>query len=160
MEFTTDANDVREIAERIVQEHRPELEEHVSGIRIQYMFQAEATALGEGRVCAGKCVHCSDRDHALHGYDFLIVMARDVWDEATPEYRLALVDHELAHVGLKVTEEGEPAYDEVTGRRKGFCRRHEIEDFSDVIERHGTYHRGLVQFLAAFGNRELLHASD
>lgn len=152
MEYTPNATEVEEMATNIIAAHYPDLAE--ANLDIAYMWRSEAMAMGEGRVAAGQCVHVADREHALHGHDFLIIMARDVWLDATPEFRRAVVDHELSHVGIRKDEDGGNAVDEDTGRIKTFCRRHEVEEFSDVLERHGAYHSSLVRFLNSYGRRE------
>jgi hypothetical protein len=149
MEYLTNATEVEEIAKEIMELHYPNLRD--AGLDIAYMWRTEAMALGEGRVAAGQCVHVADREFAIHGHDFLIIMARDVWNDASEEFRRAVVDHELSHVGIRYDEDGGIEYDEDTNRAKTFCRRHEVEEFSEVLERHGAYHSSLVRFLNSYG---------
>lgn len=58
-------------------------------------------------------------------YHFVICVALDTWDAADDDMRAALIDHELCHC----------AFD---GDGKAYIRAHDIEDFAEVIERHGV----------------------
>ena len=105
---------------------------------------------------AGCCVHVDDRNHALHGFDFMIVIARDLWDGATavnPEYQKALVHHELKHVGIRYDKDGAIKVDDTSGRIIGFCRHHDIEEFEEVLSVYGAWHGELRKFLIAW-NRD------
>lgn len=146
MLYELNAVEPARIAARIIRDHRPEL----ADLNLCYMWRDEAVSMGEGRVVAGQCVHVSDRDYAIHGHDFLILFARDVWTAADKEFLPAIVDHELAHVGIRLDEHGDRVVDEDTGRVKTYCRHHDIEEFADVLERHGAYHSALRTFLAAW----------
>lgn len=151
MNYEINAAEPARIAARIIRDHRPELAE----LNICYIWRDEAMSMGGGRVAAGQCVHTSDRDWAIHGFDFLILIARDVWAAAEARFKPALIDHELGHVGIRTDEEtGEPAVDEETGRTRTFCKHHDLEEFSDVLERHGAYHSDIREFLASWGRHQ------
>jgi len=145
--YKTDAG-IEKIAAGIIAEHRPELKI----LDICYMFRDEA-AISDGKVIAGRCIRVDDRNWTVHKHDFIIEIAKDVWDEATDEFRLALVDHELGHAGIRIDEEsgGPDMTDE--GRIRTYTHRHDIEEFEDVLERHGPYHKALRDFLLAFVKR-------
>lgn len=123
--------------------------ETLSILKICYMFRAEA-AVTDDKVIAGRCVRVDDRNWTVHKYDFLIEIARDVWDDASEEFQLALMDHELGHCGIRMDEDGQPGIDDKTNRIRSYCKMHDIEEFEDVLERHGGYHKSLRKFLAAF----------
>jgi len=142
--------ELAEIAALVIKEHRPGLEI----AKICYMFREEA-AISDDKVIAGMCVRVDDRNYTIHSFDMVIEIARDVWEEATGQFRVALMDHELGHVGIRYDEEGEPIRDAVTDRLKTYSKRHDIEEFEDVLERHGAYHKALRDFLEAFARNKV-----
>lgn len=149
MNYQTNATAPARIARSIIEQYRPEL----TDLKICYMWRPEAMSMGEGRVVAGQCIHVDDRNWAIHGYDFIILFALDVWNRAEKGWHEAIVDHELAHCGIRTDEDGEVIADEDSGRTKTYCRHHDIEEFGEVLERHGAYHSDLRKFLAAWGHQ-------
>jgi hypothetical protein len=55
--------------------------------------------------------------------------------------RRAAIDHELCHLYVK-------SIDEVTGEEKLGWRDHDVQEFSDVIERHGLWNQDVREFAA------------
>lgn len=104
----------------------------------------------DGRVTLGKCKKASDLDREVAEFDFIIMLRRAFWldERVTDAQRRALLDHELCHAALKYDERGEPVEDE-RGRLVYRIRKHDVEEFSAVIERNGVYKRDLEQFAAA-----------
>lgn len=143
------SEDLKKRGEAILDKHLV----HLRGlVRITYMFKPEAS-VSDGKTIAGKCIKVDARNRTLHDYDFIIEIARDVWDEATEEFRYALLHHELLHVGVKRDDDGEIMRDDA-GYLKTYCRRHDIEDFEEILEVHGAYHAGLRSFLDAFARNK------
>jgi hypothetical protein len=104
----------------------------------------------DGHLVLGKCVKVSDLQKEFGKYDFIIVLNREVWEdpEFTDDKRQALMDHELYHAAAAYDDQGEPKYDE--RQRQVFrCRKHDIEEFQGVVERHGCYKRDLESFAEA-----------
>jgi hypothetical protein len=104
----------------------------------------------DGRVQIGKCKKASDLDRELMDYDFVIVLQREFWQEKAVDdsQRRALLDHELCHGALKLDKDGEPVEDE-RGRKVYRTKKHDVEEFTEVIARHGCYKRDLERFAAA-----------
>lgn len=123
--------------------------ENLKVLKIGYMFREEASII-DGGVIAGKAIRVDDRNWTIHKTDVLIEIARDVWDEASEDFKNALMDHELHHPKVVLDEEQSPVMEESTGRIKVIFRRHDIEEFAIVLERHGAYHESLRKFLEAF----------
>jgi len=132
----------------IIGESRPNLQM----LSISYLFRDKATVT-DGKVITGRCIRVDDRNWALHKKDVLIEIARDIWEEMDARFQKALMDHELGHIGLEFDEDKTIKMEETTGRIKVRIRRHDIEEFSDVLERHGAYHKALREFLAAYARR-------
>lgn len=73
------------------------------------------------------------------GADYIVVVGLNRWEDMNETTRLALIDHELMHAG----GESEPE------SGKWLLREHDIEEFTDIIERHGAWRRDLGRFIAA-----------
>lgn len=104
----------------------------------------------DGRVQIGKCKKSSDLDRELMEFDFVIILNREFWQEKLVEdsQRRALLDHELCHGAMKLDVDGEPVEDE-SERKVYRIRKHDVEEFTGVIARHGCYKRDLEEFAAA-----------
>lgn len=104
----------------------------------------------DGHLVLGKCVKVSELNQEFSGYDFIVVLNREIWDDPlfTRAKKLALLDHELCHAMPAEDQEGEQKADE-RGRLLWRTRKHDIEEFQDVITRHGCYKRDLEQFAEA-----------
>jgi len=150
-----ESGNLKTLANVLVGKHHPALK----SLKIAYEFREEA-AVSNGKVIAGKCIRVDDRNWILHGYDIIIEIARDVWDEATSQFQIAVLDHELTHIGVRIEETGEEQRDPKTDRIKTFIRLHDIEEFSSVLERYGEYHADLRAFLEAFARRKSKEEDD
>lgn len=122
------AAEVEEIARKLIAEHHP----HLASAKIAYLM-ADKLPPVRGRPRGGMAAKASERERALHGYDFVITINREVWRELTPAQREALVDHELSHCGLSVTG----------------CWTilpHDLEEFAGVVKRHGLWSEDVRAF--------------
>jgi hypothetical protein len=105
----------------------------------------------DGRVTLGKCKKASDLDRELSLFDFIILLKKSFWQDlqVTADQRRALLDHELCHAGLAYdVRTGEPVTDE-RGRKCYRTIRHDIEEFSAVVERHGVWRHDIERFAQA-----------
>jgi len=104
----------------------------------------------DGQVVLGQCRRASDLDLELIPYDFIILLSREFWESFSVTFaqRLALLDHELCHAAVKHDADGEPVEDQ-RGRKVWRTRKHVIEEFPEVVERHGCYKHDLETFAQA-----------
>ena len=104
----------------------------------------------DGRLTLGKCKKASDLDREFAPFDFVIVLNRTYFEDAdfSDRQRTAVIDHELCHGQVKYDKTGEPEKDE-RGRTIYRLRKHDIEDFAEIAERHGTYKRDIEMFAQA-----------
>ena len=104
----------------------------------------------DGHLTLGKCIKAAELQKEFVDYDFVILLNFEVWNEKefTKEKKIALLDHELMHADEAVDKEGEPKVD-AKGRRMWRTRKHDVEEFSAVIERHGIWKRDLERFAEA-----------
>lgn len=93
------------------------------------------------RVTLGKCQKASDLDSALaKGVDFIILLNEERWQILDNKQRYALVDHELCHAQANYNEDGER-----TGWR---IRQHDLEEFVEIVQRHGLWKHDVATFVA------------
>jgi hypothetical protein len=105
--------------------HSTELHQRLFRARIAYLFRPSIEKGGRER--GGVASKASAKLEYLTDFDFLIEFNHGVWLKLTPEQRLALVDHELAHC------ERDPETGAWT------MREHDVEEFSDVVARWGLW---------------------
>ncbi|MGH9960362.1 MAG: putative metallopeptidase [Pyrinomonadaceae bacterium] len=133
------APEVRDIAERLIEILKPELE----GFEIQYVFCSEKLMHG-GREVSGLARKVVGLNAFLAGHSegfFVLETSKLAWDLMTENQRIAYVHHELCHFGI--SDEGSLT-----------IIPHDIEEFNHVAEVHGEYHPGLVIFGAALRKGE------
>lgn len=130
----------------LIVEHHEDLEQARIALAWCTSWQPDV----DGRVTLGKCKKASDLDRELSQWDFIILLRKSFWTEerVTLAQRRALLDHELCHAAVKLDGNGEPVIDE-RGRRVYRVRKHDLEEFTAVVERHGLWKRDLEMFAAA-----------
>lgn len=132
------AHDVAQIGDQLVARHHSHLRE----ARILYAF-TEKEPKKNGKLLMGKAQILNDLQRFLidvgggGDYELLITITEAVWLTLTPQQRCALIDHELCHF--------EPA-----ARGDGWqIRPHDVEEFAEIVSRHGLWDLDLKQFGAA-----------
>jgi len=126
--------------------HSPRLDD----IFISYVFRETAARTGE-KVKAGVALRVDDRNWLLHKTDVIIEIAHDIYSEANSQFRNAILDHELCHV-IVFRDENEELVIESSGRKKIRMRHHDVEEFEEILTRHGTYHAALRSFVRTFAS--------
>lgn len=137
------------IARELIVKHH----EHLAGEDVRYVFRSEH-AKDAGKAVLGKARKISGLNAFLTtGEDdsdyFVIELAADIWAGLGAKERRALLDHELSHCRIKYAgDTGEPTL---------YIAPHDLEEFNDVVERHGLWRRDVKEFLdAASGQLRLL----
>lgn len=103
----------------------------------------------DGILVLGKCIKITDLHKEFMDYDFIIILNYEAWQSFSLAQKEALIDHELCHASIAVDEEtGENKVDE-RGRTVFRIRKHNIEEFREIIERHGCYKDDLKKFAEA-----------
>ena len=143
---TVEGYPMYQLLEQLVADWHPELEP----ARIALAWCTSWKPDVDGIVTLGKCKKASDLDRELALYDFVILLRRAFWLDlrVSDEQRLALLDHELYHAAPSYDKNGEPVKDE-RGRYVWRVRKHDIEEFTAIVERYGCYKRDLEVFAAA-----------
>jgi hypothetical protein len=132
---------------QIMNEVRGEHHKDTLGARIALAWMIGNKADADGHVCLGKCVKASDLQRELVAWDYVTLLNKDVWESTQfdPAKKRALMDHELMHVCEAVDKNGDQKED-AKGRKMWRIRQHDVEEFSAVVRRHGTYKRDLEIF--------------
>jgi predicted metallopeptidase len=149
VEYTRAPEEVEEIASEIIAAHH----EHLEDVKIVFLMRSPTPRRG-GRVVLGSASKASAKHRALAGenYRFIIELAADEWNDLTPEQKRALVDHELCHCCRVEDDKGEIVYS---------IRGHDVEEFQEIVERHGAWTEDLGSFtrqLELFKERPALKA--
>ena len=133
---------------KLMADLRKKFHSHLSGATIGIAWRISLKPNVDGQLILGKCVKQSDLTREVAPYDFIILLNREVWQdpEFVREKKMALLDHELCHAEVSTdTDTGEIKVDD-RGRTVWRIRKHDIEEFQAVIERHGCYKRDLEAF--------------
>jgi len=133
------------ILDELVAEHHPDL----ADARIALAWRDGWTEDADGRLRLGQTKKASDLDRDLHGFDFVILLNHEVWNRIafTERQMRALLDHELCHCAVAKDKNGEVKMDE-RGRPVWRLRKHDIEEFAEVVARHGLWRHELEKFVA------------
>ncbi len=122
------------------------LHSDVRRAKIGYLFQERMQT--RATVTLGKAKKASVELHYYAELDFVIEFNHEAWLELPPNAKIALVDHELAHLGLDDTGQ--------------YCLvPHDVEEFGAIVLRWGLWRPSLVTFGHAVANQlELFEKLD
>ena len=134
------------IMEKLVTDHHSHLKDAKIAIAWRFGWSQDA----DGRLRLGQAKKGSDLDRELHHFDFVLLFNHEAWNKGGLKQgqKVALVDHELCHCEVSVDTDGEPKVDE-EGRTVYRVRKHDIEEFLDVVNRHGCYTNELAKLAQA-----------
>lgn len=118
-----DAPDVENVAEQVINDKGMDL----SMCDVKYLKVYPNIS----KTKAGQCKALSRREHHLSGgYDYVIEMSGELWDGLDADRRYILTWHELKHVY--------PVYSDSKGEYNYKVRKHDVEDFQEIIQQHGA----------------------
>lgn len=132
MAYFEEADEVLlEIATYVIERYHPKLR----GANFGFAFRSEAaTSRGKRILAAVSKVSATVKIHV--DFDYLIWVAKDAWDHMTHEKRAALLDHEFCHCVQNDNFEWT-------------MRDHDIQEFVEIIERHGLWTNDLHRMAEA-----------
>lgn len=106
------------------------------------------TAMGQSRRLLDWALACA------FGFspDAVVVVQEDLWATLTENERIALTFHELRHLRQKHTVKGAPCFSP-DGRPVLEIEGHDAEEFLDVVQNFGAWHKGLETFRKALGSK-------
>lgn len=104
--------------------------------RIKYICRNKAAKKG-GKPVPGNIYKMAGKYTYLTDCDYVMEIALEVWNDFSQSQRLALTDHLLARCfGIE---------DEKTGEMRWKIRPPEVQEFSEIVERHGQWNESLVE---------------
>lgn len=141
------AQDLQEIAETLIEEHKSTLGYHTRGAAIRYAWKAKGGSSQE-RNTLGKCVKLSGASRYLGRADYLVWLAADHCADLkfTHHQIKALLFHELCHIQKAVTDQGDVVYK---------VRGHDAELFLAEYEHFGAWKFDLERVESTFGQQRL-----
>lgn len=92
----------------------------------------------DNHLTLGKLRKRGDLDRELDSFDFVVLLNKEAWETLTDVQQRAVVDHELCHAGLTYDSDGEAKLDD-RGRLVCRIKKHDVEEFRAVTERHGLW---------------------
>lgn len=122
--------------------HKPELEEAKIALAWRHGWKRNK----DGQLILGKCKKVSDLDKQFQGFDFIIILNKESWAELDDSQRKALLHHELCHAAVALDPNGNPKKD-ARGRQMFRVKKHDIEEFGEIVEHHGCYKQDLENFV-------------
>jgi hypothetical protein len=142
-------------AYRLLDEIREEHHDSTASARIALAWRKRLKPDVDGHLVLGRCVKASDLQRELVDWDFVILLNQEVWEDSdfTVDKRKALLDHELCHAERALDKDYQPKVD-TRGRPVWCTRKHDIEEFQAIVERHGTYKSDLERFAEALLKRK------
>lgn len=138
----TENEEPRVIARELIQAYHG----HLVEARIAYLWR-EGKWASKGVTTLGKAYKLSGHNEYLSEKDFVVVLNHDVWKGMSPDQRRALVDHELTHCGCAEDSEG---------NRTWCISLHDLEEFVQIVRRHGLWHPEGPRFKQAIREYEQL----
>lgn len=151
------AVEYRLLAELVAAHH-----EHLAEARIALAWRLDVKPSVDNRLHLGKARLQNDLQRQLHGFDFVIELNQAAWEAADfpIESKRALLDHELCHCQVsRDPKTGEVRRDE-NNRPVFRIRKHDIEEFIEIVQRHGCWKGDLEEFAKAAVDKKgqpLLH---
>ncbi len=135
---------------------------HLEGVKIALAWRLGWRPDANGILSLGKCRKRGDLDRELDTFDFVILLNKEAWNTMNEKHKRALIDHELCHAQVVIDADGNPKTDD---RDRLVCRirKHDIEEFKAVVQRHGCYTQDLVEIAKGAINdaqRPLLAAAE
>jgi hypothetical protein len=111
-------------AEALIEEFHPMLEQ----ARICFVFRKEGQKVKYQSVLGGVS-KVPAKEQVVLEYDYMVWISKEDWEKITHAERRALIDHQLSHMWR-----GDSGWT-IVG--------HDVEEFQQVIERHGMWNSAL-----------------
>lgn len=115
--------------------------------RVALVFRHGLKRNRDGQLVLGKCKKVGALDQEFEAFDFIIILNQEAWKTLSAEQRTALMHHELCHAAIAEDPNGNTKKD-ARNRTCFRVRKHDIEEFGEVINHHGCYKQDLENFVA------------
>ena len=123
----------------------PRFHPHLAEARILYLFVGELPAT-RGKTKLAKVKKAGALEQYLSDADFVLLLDQGEWERMGNAKRRALIDHELCHCTMDRDKFNRPRYG---------LRAHDLEEFTEIVERHGLWQRDVEAFAEVLQQQEL-----
>lgn len=137
------------VLDACLEEYRKDLTEEKCAVALAWRYGLKTNR--DGQLVLGKCKKVSDLDKQFQGFDFIIILNSEAWAKLDDSQRRALMHHELCHAAISLDQNGNVKKD-ARERTMFRVRKHDVEEFGDVIAEHGCYKSDLSAFVLAAVN--------
>lgn len=104
----------------------------------------------DGLLVLGKMKKSTDLDKEFSEYDAVMLLNEEAWETLNEVQRKALIYHESLHIEPAEDEEAEGGIRrDDRGRIVYRYRKHNLEEFREVVEHFGTYKADIESFVRA-----------
>jgi hypothetical protein len=126
----------------VIANHLPDLVEVKIGITWHNNLKPDS----DGKIEIGMSRSVGDPARQRCGLDWEIVLNQEWWHhpQTSDEMRKAMLHHQMMHIGLRKDDNGDMKKDELE-RPRLYTRKHNVEEFREVIQAHGLYVDELAQ---------------
>ena len=144
--YKTPTQGVIDFCHKVRRKYHNDLE----GSRILWLFDDSGMKRRNREIWA-KIRKATPVEHHIAEIDLVVIINEEVWHRIDDASRTALIDHELCHVDVEVTDHGEVKYSMVD---------HDLEEFNAIVRRHGAWRDSIRHFNQAQTELELVGDDD
>lgn len=137
----------------LLKQIRKENHSHINEAKVALAWRHRVKSDKDGILKLGQCLKNSGVHREFAELDFIILLNKLAWDAFSKEQKCALLDHELCHIMPSEDKNGEHQQDD-RGRKLFRTRRHDIEEFSEIVKRHGLYKKDLERFAEVIAKKQ------
>jgi hypothetical protein len=134
-------------AYRLMGEIRAASHSTLEGVDIVLVWERGIKPDRDGHYVLGRCRKVTDLEKQFRKHDFTILLNEEAWAVAHEDMKKAVLDHELAHAGVCSRDDGEKRF---------YVRKHDLEDFEEIVKRHGLWNSQTQNFVCAALERSQL----
>jgi len=119
---------------------------------IQLWWKSNFKEDRSGMLVCGRCHIVDEKMRQVGDVDIIIELNEQVFNDpdTTNELKRAIMDHELCHPRPIIDNETGDQREDVQGRKLWFNRKHDLEEFREIVERHGFYRQEVQDFATTF----------
>ena len=128
------APEIYRLIDRLVKAHHSS---DLCDARIGAMYVYDVKPDCDEIVWWAKACLVSGKAQEYEPHDFRIEINFTIWNTLTNDQKRAVMDHELCHCGR--------LEDEKTGTERYYIRKHDLEEFHDIVARYGPKWRPAVE---------------
>lgn len=118
----SESEHLKEVADKVIQK---EALSSLNNVRIKYCLVSPEIS----KKIAGVCIKANKELEYFGDCDFIVEISESIWNALDEERQYLLMFHELLHIKITETKQGELVYK---------IRKHDVQDFKELIAHYGT----------------------